>query len=231
MQRRRDLLLLHRGVEIQVRAGFNYESYASFIMRIDHEKIDLLSPKDERGRVVQIPFGREVTLSFTDMAGTEPKTYRTITLDQEYDNELEDSILTLTQPDGEPVSLRQFFRHPMNFRVMVQLSTHEEQLEAAGVDISGEGLQITMEPGQAEAITVGTESHLEFDIEGEGLHYRFKVDGEVVRSWEGHFDGKPAQYFGIRAHYDEDEQQAILQFILKDQIRRHSGLPEAASQG
>ena len=56
-----------------------------------------------------------------------------------------------------------------------------------------------------------------------------KVDGEVVRSWEGHFDGKPAQYFGIRAHYDEDEQQAILQFILKDQIRRHSGLPEAAS--
>ena len=180
MQRRRDLLLLHRGVEIQVRAGFTYESYASYIMRIDHEKIDLLSPKDERGRVVQIPFGREVTLSFTDMAGTEPKTYRTISLDQEYDNELEDSILTLTQPDGEPVSLRQFFRHPMNFRVMVQLSTHEEQLEAAGVDISGEGLQITMEPGQAEAITVGTESHLEFDIEGEGLHYRFvrRVSGE-----------------------------------------------------
>ena len=228
---RKNIIASHRDVEIKVRAGFKQETYESCVLRIDKEKINLLAPVDERSRVIQVPYGSEVTLNFTDIVGTPAKTYRTMALNQEWDEKLNTSILTVSQPEDEPVSMRQFVRHGVDFDVSVQLLNSDEQFKAVGTDLSGEGLQITMMPEQGEGITSGTELLLKFDIQGEGITYKFEVVGKVMRLWNGLFDSRPAKFFGIHAKYDEDDQQAILQYIIKDQIRRISGTPPTSSAG
>ena len=212
-----DVQALYRTIEIQVRFGGRYESYLSRIVKIDEEKIELLSPMDGVSPV-KIPQGSDLILSFTDALETSPKNYHTVVLDQTWNEELVEWILAVTQPEGEKIHIRQFMRHQVTFQVIVRPLTQKEQFKALSVDFSSSGIQLVMESEVASVFPEGTDLKLLFEIHGLGIDYNFEIIGRVMRAWEGLFNAKPARFLGIQfvADYDEDDQQVIMKYILRD---------------
>ena len=217
MRENENVQTLHRVVEIQVRFGESYESYPSRIVQIDEEKISLLCPMDGVTPII-IPKGSDLILNFAAMLSRSSKSYRAVVLDQTRNEELDTWILVVSQPETEQISTRQFVRHKFTFQVIVQPLSQKEQFEALSVDFSGSGIQLAMEADFASPLTEGTDLKVLFEIHGLGIDYKFEVIGRVMRVWEGVFNDKPSRFLGIQfiAEYDEDDQQIIMKYILRD---------------
>lgn len=257
MARRRRVVAdqIDRAIELEIRRGIESETQISRIKDIEGTTIKVLSPMSGQ-RPREIRAGAPLIIH-EETKGAEPRSYEVAAgpdpnnpeqPHQYYDEEEEQWILVVQQPDDLPIKRRSLVRAKVTSPVVLKLvddngkvyKEYGEKANTLSIDLSGSGMLLSVDIDDINEIPRGTKVILEFQLPDypytlppiKGSVVRIFKRGESRRTHAVGIEFDEFEEIDLTARRDEEEervqnetdQQAIIRYVLKKQIEDQADL-------